>query len=294
MGLNAQMAENSMIKKEISHPWSGEPTRRLSITWSVCLPFILWSSIDSTPQLIKYTYLLHYSTGQWYNIGGFPNSAHFYTAWVATIPNASSMHKHHIYGMISASRTTYYDTDTKTTYSTPYSSTPTLQNFRDPSTSNPTNTTLTPPNTSNTNTAPPSNPPAAIHHYKPTPLFRPTSTVCWGLVEAIVRHVKQTTDSTGHPSFSYQLLLPSGITRIIEETCLETYAPTAPPSHSTNPTPSPPVHVPYFAPSTVLTSLPPPLARLQLPVLQLPHPTFKPHPRLPPQPLNPLRPPIPS
>ena len=119
----------------------------------------------------------------------------------------------------------------------------------------------------------------------------------WGPVEEIVRHDKDNTDYTGHPSFSYQLLLPIGITRTVEETRLETYAPTAPPYHSTAPTPYPPVHVPDVAPPTVLPYLPPHTAWPHLPAPpthepRLTHPTFTPQPRLPPRPLPPLRPPV--
>ena len=145
---------------------------------------------------------------------------------------------------------------------------------------NPTNTTPTPRNISNTNKSPPTNPPAVLHHSVPTPIFYP-------------RHVEQTTDSTGHTYFLYQLLMPSGITITVEETRLETYAPTAPPSYSTNPTPSPPVHVPGVASLTVLPSIPPPPVQPHLPeppnhAPRLPHPTFTPQPTPPPQHLPPL------
>ena len=202
------------------------------------------------------------------------------------------MRKHHIYGMVHASCTTSYETDTNTASSPSSTSTPTQPNSIAPSTSNPTNETPTTRNTSNTKKTPSPNPPTVLHHYPPTPLFRPTYTVCWGPVEIKVRHVNQNTYSTGCPSFLYQLLLPSGIKITVEETRLKTYAPTAHPPHSTNPTLSPPVHVPGVAPSTVLPSLLPPLARPQLPVTpthapRLPHPTFTPQPTLPPQPLPP-------
>ena len=106
-------------------------------------------------------------------------------------------------------------------------------------------------------------------------------------------------DSTGHPSFLYQLLLPSSITRTVKETRLETYTPTAPRYHSTAPTPSPTVHVPGVAPSKVLPSLPPPPAQPQLPAppnhaLSLSHPKFTPELTLPPRLLPPSQRPIPS
>ena len=295
MGLNAWIAENSIIKKRISHPWCGEPTGHLSVTRSVRPLSLLGSNIDSTPYLIISTYLLRYSTGQWYHRGGVPNSAHRSTAWIATIPNVSSTRKHYIHGMDSASCTTSYDTETASSPSS--TSTLTQPNFRSLSTLNPTHATLTPPNTLNTNIVPPPNPPTELHHYPPTLLFRPTSTVWWGPVEATVRHVKQTTYSTGHPSFLYHLLLSSGITRTVKETCLKTYTPTAPPSHSTSLTPPPPVHAPDVAPSTVLPSLPSLPARPKLPTPpthapRLPHSTFTPQLTLPPQPLIPSQPPV--
>ena len=217
--------------------------------------------------------------------------------WIVNIPNASSMRKHHIHRMDRVSCTTSYDTETASSPSS--TSTPSQPNFRAPSTSNTTHATLTPPNTSNTNTLPPPNPPTALHHSPPTPLFCPTSTLWWGLVEAIVIHVKQTTYSTCHPYFLYKLLLSRGITRTVKETCLETYEPTTPPSHSSSSTPPPPVHVPDVAPSTVLISLPPPPARPQLPAPpthepRLPHPKFRPQPTLTPQPLTSSRWPVPS
>ena len=201
--------------------------------------------------------------------------------------------------MIRATRTTSYDTNTETQSSPSSTSTPTQPSFRDPYTSNPTNAIPTLTNTSNTNTAPPPKPPTALHHSPPTPLFRPTFTVWWGPVEAIVVHFKQTTDSTGHPSLLYQLLLPSGITRTVEETRLETYAPTAPLSHSTAPTPYPPFHVPDVTPLTVFPSLPPSPAQPQLPsppthALPLPHPKFTPQPTLSPRPIPTSRPSVTS
>ena len=207
------------------------------------------------------------------------------------------MLKHYIHGMDGASCTTSYDTETASSPSS--TSTLTQPNFRSLSTLNPTHATLTPPNTLNTNIVPPPNPPTELHHYPPTLLFRPTSTVWWGPVEATVRHVKQTTYSTGHPSFLYHLLLSSGITRTVKESCLKTYAPTAHPSHSTSLTPPPPVHVPDVAPSTVLPSLPSPPERPQLPTPpthapRLPHPKFTPQPTLSPQPLTTSRPTVPS
>ena len=159
--------------------------------------------------------MLHYSIGQWFNSGGFPNSAHYFTVWVATPPNASSTRKHHIYGMVCATCTTSYDRITDTASSSSSTYTPTQTNFRAPYTSNPTKATPTPPNTSNTNTAPPPNPPQELHHSLPTPLFCPTWTVWWFLVEKIVKHVEQNTDSTGHPYFSYELLLPSSFTKTV-------------------------------------------------------------------------------
>ena len=161
---------------------------------------------------------------------------------------------------------------TKTASSLSYTYTPTNQNSISPSAYNPTNTFLTPPNTSNTNTAPPPNPPTLLHQSMPTPLFHP-------------RHVEQTMDSTGHPSFLYQLLLPSGTTRTVKVTRLETYAPKARPYLSTAPTPSPTVHVLGVAPSKVLPSLPPPPTQPQLPAppnhaLNMSHPKFTPHPLL--------------
>ena len=68
--------------------------------------------------------------------------------------------------------------------------------------------------------------------------------------------------------------------------------------HSTAPMPSPPVHVPDFAPSATLPSLPPPTERPQLPAPpthapRLPHPTLIPLPMILPRPLPPSRPPVP-
>ena len=114
-----------------------------------------------------------------------------------------------------------------------------------------------------------------------------------------MRHVKQTTYYAGHTSFSYQLLLPSGITITVQETRLETSAYPAPPPHSTAPTPSPPVHVPDVAPLTVLPYTPTNYAWHQIPEPpthepRLPHPTYMPQPTIPPLPLPPSQPPVPS
>ena len=112
-------------------------------------------------------------------------------------------------------------------------------------------------------------------------------------------HVEQTEYSSGYTSFSYQILLPSFITRTVQETHLKTSTPPEPPPHTSIPMPSPPVHVPYVAPSITLPSIPPPTARPHLPVpptpeLRLPNPTFMPHPRLLTRPPPPSRPPVPS
>ena len=150
--------------------------------------------------------------------------------------------------MFRSTHTNSYETDTDTASSPSSTSTSTQPNFRAPSTSNPTNETPTLPITPNTKLAPPPNPLTALRHPLPTPLFRHASTVWWGPGEAIVRHIKQTTYSTVRTSFLYTLLLPSGITRNVHETLLETSAPPSPPPHSTAPTPFTPVHVLDVAP----------------------------------------------
>ena len=111
-----------------------------------------------------------------------------------------------------------------------------------------------------------------LHSPPPKPQFRPASTVWWGEVEAIVNFFEQTTDSAGHISFLYKLLLPSGITRTVQEWLLKTSTPPAPPPHTTVPTPSPSVHFPYVAPSITPPSLSPPPAQY---TPQLPQPLHR-------------------
>ena len=195
--------------------------------------------------------------------------------------------------MVCATCTTSYETDTKIASSPSSTSTPNQPNFISPSTPNPINENLTLPSILNTKSAHPPNPPTSLCHPPSTPLFCPVFTVWWGPVEAIVRHVEQTTYSTGSTSFSYQLLIPSGITITVQETCLETSTPPAPPPHSNAPTPSLPVYVPDVTSSMTLPYISPPLARPQLPAPpthapRLPCPIFTPHPTLPPIPLPPL------
>ena len=189
--------------------------------------------------------------------------------------------------------------DIKAASSTSYTSTPTQTNFQSTSISNLTNETSTLPSTSNTTTAPPPKPPTDLRLPPLTPLFCPASTVWWGPVTAIVKNAQQTTDSAGHTSFLYKLLIPGGFTRTVQEACLETSAPPAPPPHATIPTPYPPVHVPDVAPSMTPTYLLPLPAQMQPPVTPTPltlppSPLFTHHPTLPQTTPPALRPPVPS
>ena len=202
------------------------------------------------------------------------------------------MHKHRINEMVCATHTTSYETDIETVSSPSSTSTPTHPNFQATFTSDPTTETLTPPSTLITPSVTPSTPPTALRRPPHTPLFCTTSTVRWVPVEAIVKHVEQITYSAGHTSFSYQILLPRGLTRNFQETRLETSAPPSPPPHTTVPTPSLPAQVPDVAPSTMLPSLPPPISRPQLPVPPTPapclsRPTFMPQTMLLTRPLPP-------
>ena len=251
--------------------------------------------------------------GQWYLSDGFPNSANHSTAWLATTPNASSTRKHCIYEMVRAIRTMSYETDIETASSpssisnpnhpnfqaTPHTSVTNTEEKNDTSTLNLINETLTPLSTSNTTPAPTMNPPTSLCRPPPTPLFHTASTVWRGRVEAIVKNVEQTTDSAGHTSFLYKLIIPGGFTRTVQEACLETSAPPAPPPHATIPTPYPPVHVPDVAPSMTPTYLLPLPAQMQPPVTPTPltlppSPLFTHHPTLPQTTPPALRPPVPS
>ena len=183
--------------------------------------------------------------------------------------------------MVLATRTMSYWMDIKAASSTSYTSTPTQTNFQSTSISNLTNETSTLPSTSNTTTAPPPKPPTDLRLPPLKPLFFPASTVWWGPVTAIVKNAQQTTDSAGHTSFSYNLLLPSGLTRIVQETRLKTSAPPAPPTHANIPTLYPPFYVPDVAP--LINS---PYIQ-QTPAQQQPQVPPTPAPLLPPQTFTP-------